>query len=125
MTDKQLELRSSVTASTGTSAVLGTAVEIPQGLRGEILWIRVDFWEAAVGSSTGTLIFKSTHSYDGSTYGTCFDGALDVIALATAAKRGVLFIPISGKATYFNVSAIATGTSPTWKWNARVVQKPI
>ncbi len=126
-TDKLLELRTSTTAQTGSTSATrakgGTGINIPQGLAGTIMWIRIDVWEAS--GNTYTLKADSLHSIDGSTFEICYSGTLELKTLTATGQRFTIFVPITSMtATYFDAQVTLSNNAATAKWNARIVDRP-
>lgn len=120
MYDKISSLQSQVT-KTATTNSTGYDLNVGGYPNGRLM-ARVLFQDAKVDSGTATAVFSIEHSDDNSTFYALSSGAADTVALATAAKSGELFIPITTRKRYVRLvlTVAGSGTNPTITYSGEI-----
>lgn len=121
--DALLYFRSQADSATAVTAdETGTVINIPGGTLHARMFAKVGVKEGAVGSSTGTVVFKVQGRYK-SVGGTWYDVTpSQTVALTTtaAAAKQMLKFPVESEYDEYQLSADGTGTSWTIKYWGRL-----
>lgn len=112
--------RTSTDAVTADAA--SNAVEVKGGNEHSPMYAFIEYWSAAVGSSTGTAKFSiRSKATSGATGDALVSDVQFTVDLTTTAKTGRMYLPVCTPDPFTEVYLDLTGTGATIKYNAFLV----